>query len=606
MSKVYVLLDDKGGVIVPKTVYEYDPAEFKRLNAEGWGVFLAVNDFEATPAEMKALAIKNGKKAVTKRNISFLKKINAVFADLDIAKKGDGQTREGKEAKKELLLMDLYEICPPSLVIDTSNGVQPKWNLIDSSVDADYQTRYVAVINAIIAWSKEHGAMGDDVKDVTRFLRMPGYYHMKEEPYMVEEKYTDRFVYKLEDLEVKFKDYLKKEPVKISNKKKFKLDDLSRAIDSLDIQEIFIRAMASIGRAASFDKTGRVIIEDRGKPATGNFKGRLNDDYIASSSHEDYSGNRITSVAKIKDISNKEARTWLIDEFGLRERVARRKLEKVAEIKERPLEKYYSWGTKDLTESIAPIKRVTYGIVGGAPGTGKTPFCINLALENVKLGHRVLYLSLEMTTDELFDFLARKHAHWTIPEEIYNQVPEYKQESYEARLKELRGMDGFVLKGIRGGGEVDWECLKGLMEGEWDLVIVDNFNLIQKSQGVHQLDHEKQLSKNFLAYTAEYQTPIIIVHHYSKGGARENQKSGYSLSGSTQIYNDAQRLLLLSRKRADDTDELTKEDKAELRVFVDKGRSYDSGFTKVIYFRKGVFFDTYQEDEPIEYWQDKI
>lgn len=599
MSKVYVLLHDrdKKNNPYPATFYEEDAKMFHEHNAEGWGVYCAVNDFEATPEQMKIANVK------TKRNIPFLQKINAVFADLDIAKAGDGQTRAEKEAKKETLLFALYEKLPPSRIIDTSNGIQPLWDLKDSDTTPEYQSRYVAVINAIIEWSKQHGAMGDAVKDVTRIIRLPGYDHMKEEPYPVTSKYNDNFIYTLDEIEAKFP------PVKVeatpAQVQYARLDDLSCAIDMIDFQDLIRRAFASIGRSAEFDNSGRLILDGR---QTGTFQGRKDDrNYLASSSHEPFKGNRITAVADIKGITNKEARAWIIEEFGLKKFVVEKKLEQTMKpVEPKPLKSHYSWGTKELAESIAPIKRVTYAIVGGAPGTGKTPFCVNLALENVKLGHRVLYLSLEMTTGEIFDFLSRKHSGITIPEEIYRNVPEEKKQLYLKRKNNLENMENFVLKGIQGGVNVTWDCLVKLMEGEWDLIIIDNFNLIQKEDGVHQIDHEKNLSKNLLAYTAQKQTPIVIVHHYSKGGAQQTHKSGYSLSGSTQIYNDAQRLLLLSRKHFDEDAQPTKKEKAELRVYVDKGRAYDSGFTKVIYFHKGVFVDTFVDDSPQTYWQDKI
>ena len=64
------------------------------MNDKFFGVYFAVNLFEATEEEMKKVGVK------TKRNTPFLKKLRFVFADLDIAKSGDGQTREQKTERK--------------------------------------------------------------------------------------------------------------------------------------------------------------------------------------------------------------------------------------------------------------------------------------------------------------------------------------------------------------------------------------------------------------------------------------------------------------------------------------------------------------------------
>jgi hypothetical protein len=593
MSKVYVLINEKDKSVFPRTFYKHDEVVFRKANAEGWGVFCAVNDFEATADQMAAA----GKK--TKRNIGFLEKINSVFADLDIAKAGDGKTREEREKLKEDLLFALYEIAPPSVVIDTSNGVQPLWTLKGSSTDKTYQTRYVNLINGIIAWSVAHGAKGDKVKDVTRVLRVPGYFHMKQEPYMVTAKYVENFIYTLEELENIFKNYIVPEEKEEYKPKPFQLDEISTAIEMLDIREVAKLAFAEIGRTCDFDNTGRAIIDER---LTGTFKGHTGN-FMASTSHEPYKGNVVTLVARIKTISNKEAREWLIDKFNIRKKIIENKnLPKP----KKPLGKCYSWGTQGLTDSIAPIKRTTYSIIGGGYGVGKTPFCLNIAIKNALAGHRVLYLSLEMDTEEIFDFLGRKAAGITIPEENNNSIPDYKKDIYNQKKSELESLSNFALKGVRKGIDVDWMTLCELMKGEWDLIIVDNFNLIQKDKNVNQFEHEANLSKSFLAYTEDNQTPIIVVHHYSKGGAKEVVKTGYSLSGNSKIMNDAQRLLLLDRKKFAADDEPTEEERAEMRVIVDKGRAYDCGFTKTVYFQKGEFVDKFGVSKPQVYWQDKI
>lgn len=604
--KTYVLIHDKEKTLPLQTYYEKQEDLFKKRNAEGWGVYFAVNDFEATQEEMNSLGVK------TKRNIPFLRKLNYVFADLDVAKAGDGQTREAKEQKKEDLLFALYDVLPPSLVIDTSNGIQPLWELKDCPIDVETQKRYTRTINGIIEWSKQHGGAGDKVKDVTRILRLEGYNHMKQEPYLVTIKQRESFVYSLDEIEKAFEKFLPvEEPEKFYKPvDKSRLDSLSLAIDRLDFQEVIIKAFSSIGRRAEFDHDNRLILDNR---LTGNFQGKKDSkEYLASTSHEPFEGNKITAVADIKQINNKEARAWIIEEFGLRERVKKtevkdkvQELMKPQEVKEK--KNYYSWGTKELTENFALIKQTTYSIIGGGYGVGKTPFCVNLALENTKLGHKVLYLSLEMDTEEINDFLARKAASIETKEELYSKIPDYKKTSYDKKRKELQENDNFVLKGVRGGIDITWDCLVELMEGNYDLIIVDNFNLVKRIEGLSQWEHEGELSTRFLAYTQQKQTPIIVVHHYSKGGAGAIQKTGYSLGGNAKIMNDAQRIVLLERKTFDPEDDReapTDKQKAMLKVTLDKARAYDRGIIKIIYFHKGGFLDNYPEERP-DYWQNK-
>jgi len=114
-TKIFVLLDDKKRVSYVKTHYEYNKELFEKENSDGWGVYFAVNDFEATDEQMK----KDNRK--TQRNIPYLKKINAVLADLDIAKSGDNMSREDKQIKKDVLFQAIVSYCEPTYIIDTSN-----------------------------------------------------------------------------------------------------------------------------------------------------------------------------------------------------------------------------------------------------------------------------------------------------------------------------------------------------------------------------------------------------------------------------------------------------------------------------------------------------
>ena len=117
--KVYVLLNDKEPGTTPKIFYEFQKEKFSRWNSEGWGVYFAVNEFEATDEQVKA----SGKSTVRQNN--FVSKLRYAYGDLDIAKKGDRQTREAKEQKKKIIIAALIAYCEPTFIIGTSNGVQP-------------------------------------------------------------------------------------------------------------------------------------------------------------------------------------------------------------------------------------------------------------------------------------------------------------------------------------------------------------------------------------------------------------------------------------------------------------------------------------------------
>lgn len=331
MSMIYVLIDDKKKNPYPKTFYKKDEELFKKLNNGWWWIYWTVNEFEASEDEMKQAWVK------TMRNIQFLKKLRFVFADLDIAKSWEWMTREEKQSRKQKLINALNDKCKSTMIIDTSNWIQPLWKLKPCWTDKDIQKLYVNTINWIIEWSKSHWAMWDQVKDVTRVIRMIWYYHMKEEPYLcniIEDSYdkNNERLFDLNELSQIFPFETKSYETKTYQSKtawfttwsttnishqlnRFHLNPISQAIEEIDFKELVIRAFASNSRTATFDEKWRLILDWR---LTWTFLWKnWNQDYLASTSHEPFTWNRITVVSWILSVNNKEAREWIVKEYNL-------------------------------------------------------------------------------------------------------------------------------------------------------------------------------------------------------------------------------------------------------------------------------------------------
>lgn len=423
-TKVFVLLDDKKRVAYPKTYYEYNKELFEKENADGRGVYFAVNDFEATEEQMK----RDNRK--TMRNIPYLKKINAVLADLDIAKSGDGMTREDKQIKKDELLQAIVSYCEPTYIIDTSNWLQPLRALDCDDVTEETQNRYVNVINGVIERSKKFWGAGDEVKDVTRILRLPWYYHMKEEPYMVTKIFGSDKRYTIDEMEEKFSMFCKQER-KVEKKDydttMFDKTYQFREIERLDFKDVVIKAYWSVGRNCEFDKTDRVTLDGR---LTWWFIGRNWDRrYLATTSHEPYRGNIVTCVSDIQGTNNKEAYKRLLETFHIRpENELKSKYEviiKKEEVKESVQKNFTHISSKEkfekakaelfATDPSKIIKRwrkerdeTLWGIYGGKiyliwadTWVGKSTF-VNQICNNIWwAGERVVKYSLEDRMEDI-------------------------------------------------------------------------------------------------------------------------------------------------------------------------------------------------------------
>lgn len=395
IGNVYVLFKDKWEWYT-KTFYEHKRDDFQKLNKDNYWVYCSVNDFEATEQEMKDMWVS------TKRNIPFLKKINWAFADLDIAKKWDWQSQQEKEMKKANLLWELFEKCNPSIVVETANWLQPVWRLKDTNTSTEYQKRYVDVINWIIERSKTVWASGDQVKDVTRVLRLPWYYHMKEEPFKCIERQNNDIVYSIEDLEKVFWEYIPKEDIKEKHKKiqEYDTSEQYRAIDNLDFQELIIRAFRKVWRSCEFDNKWRVILDWR---LTGTFQWKRDDkEYLASTSHEPFEWNKITAVADIMQTTYKEAYKRIIDEFNIANESSLKKKKPIIDIKKEVFDIQWYVYPSDVFDDFDCIISWELVTIVAESNSWKTTFAMDIIEANSKIGKRWFYINCEFAIDTMW------------------------------------------------------------------------------------------------------------------------------------------------------------------------------------------------------------
>jgi hypothetical protein len=573
---MFCLIDDKkrqpGCKEFFKSIKELAPM-FKKMNNDGWGVYFSVNKFNKSRKECDCI------------------ELSYIYSDLDIAKKGDGQTKVEKQNKKQKLLKSLLEKCEPSCIIDTSNGLQPLWAITDNDPSPENKIRYKQVLKGIVKWSKTVGSFGDNVYDISRILRLPGYYHQKEEPYLCEIIHQSEKKYPLSALEQIFPYEEEIKEVKIE-----KVFDNSNPvfveIEKLDFQELVIKAFASVGRPVSFDKSGH-LLDPIGK-TTGTFLGREgNRDYLASSSHEPFRGNRITAISEILKVDYSDAYQWICKTYGFdfKKLIKQEKIKeqiKNIEVKIERKDKRYTWGTRYLDTHFAIIKPTNFIVVAAKRSSGKTSYTFFQAIKNAEMGHKVLYISLEMETEDILDDFSRKYSNITIEEEFDRKIPIYKQQSYEFRKNEIKSTPNLFLEGIRRSGDVSWELIEEIIKKytEIDMVFIDNLDLIAGRSGETDWNRQKRLVSQMMSFCSSNQTPIILIHHYRKSiGGKDFGMD--EMSGSGKIGDGADRVVKVVRI----TDPMAVfPEKFKSTLYLQKGRGYPE-HTAEIYFIRGNFVD---------------
>lgn len=579
-QSVFQTFKDKSDSTGFAKVFEsYDEAEFKRLNRLGCGIYFTPNGF------------KGGRK------IENLTSLNAVYADLDIAKEGDEKDRVAlKQKLREGLINDKFT---PHYIIETKNGLQPLW-LIEPSDDIGL---YQKVIKGIIEWSRGYGCAGDKVYDVTRVLRLPGYYHVKAEPFLCGVESFGGVRYPLWYMAEAYP-YQEEEPQsKPEPKLDFPRGEVIRAIDRLDFQELIIRAFAYVGRKAEFDNQKRLVLNG---VLTGTHQGKIGDGrFLASNSHEPFVGNQITAPANIMGVTPKEAFAWIKEQYGLREdglkgikakRVIKEKLE---EIVSKPVDvceldkevQVFTWGTRTLDKKITPIQSHHFIILAGGTGAGKTAFSFDVAMKNAREGKKVLYLSLEMSEEQILVRVARAKAGIT-KAEWRNRltIPSYKKEKYRESLEGIKQVRGIQLKGLPSGVEPSTENLIALIqELNPDLVVIDNFDLIKKDSNVSEYLEQNRIAETFMNFCHQEHKPVMVIHHLNP---KSKAVGVGSMRGSGKIADDCDVALFCFREWHE---EALQKDNAKFTIKIEKDRDFGQLDFAEVYFVDGSFRDDYPE-----------
>ncbi|MEI8230339.1 MAG: AAA family ATPase [Candidatus Peregrinibacteria bacterium] len=135
----------------------FDPQEANRKQEQGCGVYFPPNRFGDA------------------RRIEHLQTIEALFIDKDCAKEGDKVAKEIMEKRKSKALTQLLSFAlRPHIIIETKNGLQAIWLLL--SADSTAIDRFNEAEALLIRLLEADPA----AKDVTRVLRLPGYFHLKD------------------------------------------------------------------------------------------------------------------------------------------------------------------------------------------------------------------------------------------------------------------------------------------------------------------------------------------------------------------------------------------------------------------------------------------
>ncbi len=225
-------------------------------------------------------------------------------------------------------------------------------------------------------------------------------------------------------------------------------------------------------------------------------------------------------------------------------------------------EKYspLNWNTERMDGTFAVLKNYMYVVLAGETKSGKSTVAFDLFVKNAKKKKKMLYITLEMTADQLRDNIARHTADISPRDErkfVETGAYEPRKEAlFRKKQKELNSLEHLLIEGKEYGKDMTIEHILDIVMKHKDVagVCVDNLDKIDKgAQDKDDFEKQKRVSKLLLEFTSTYNVPILLVHHLRKG--QDSSKGGStfrstnSLSGSSKISHDADMVLFVARNK---------------------------------------------------------
>lgn len=254
--------------------------------------------------------------------------------------------------------------------------------------------------------------------------------------------------------------------------------------------------------------------------------------------------------------------------------------------------KFFTWGDAHLDEDYPLLETGTYTILFGQFTSGKTTYAMYMARRNAEIGHKVCFLSLEMSREKLIRQYAFKREGVT--KQDYKNG-NFENTIFEKYANELTNIDYIGVDDEKAKKDYSPEDVEEIVKTKKpDLLFIDNFNKL-KNNGQGEVESNNDMSSKLLFITRKYPVCIILIHHANKPQRDDKKKilRGISaLRGSNKLCDDADIICEMGRPNREEHPDLEK-NLSHFAVY--KDRDWDEKIFKKLYFINGGFYETNHE-----------
>ena len=553
-------LDDKASKeAIPKRkslyelIVEGQPSKFTNeklndLNKQGAGIFFTTCDF--TGAESRKSENCVG--------------VNSWFMECDNC------------SKEDQMIKIKASPLPPTFIVETGKSYHCYW-LSKDGIKENFREIQTRLVN--------HFDADPANKDLARVFRIPGYYHMKKEPFLVTIVYSHpEYSYTEKQMTDVFKLPEKKE-VKPFSKTQDKIWGIMTSVSSKEML-IFLSGKQIVnGEVYTFGprrEGGELIYIDGSLPDAW-----LDEQGMIASGQR--GGPTWIQWLMYYGKTKAEVVNWFKENFSHLLEDSKEGLESTEEILRQIDESWdtpvISWGVKEMDRDSAPIIKGAYVLLVGEMSSGKTPFTLQLAIKNADLGFNVAYFSLEVPNKTLLRNWALKKLGYT-----FKGAKEHKfvRDKVAEMVRKVAEKIVFVKFSEN---NIDY-IIRRSIAGKYDLIVVDNIGYISADATQEENRSEKIISRGLNSLSRDHGVTVIAIQHFRKrgGGGRKQKdedenpiqfRSYDDIAGTAKFNQDPWILAQTARIMNPNA---TPDDKEKFFVLIMKDKEHDKrGLSKLRY-----------------------
>lgn len=253
----------------------------------------------------------------------------------------------------------------------------------------------------------------------------------------------------------------------------------------------------------------------------------------------------------------------------------------------------FTWWIKKLNERFGKPDFKELIILFGYMSAGKTEFAYFVARQNIKLGNKVWFISLELDENNMKLRIARKKANVSKIQFQEKRYTDHQEELMQMTLNELEEYKWLFLTCPE---EKDiWNLMKQLRElyDQWcRMFVIDNLDKIGWSSDEN--ERYKTITNALQDFKNENSVCIILLHHAKKPlKAGEYLPAGMSwLRWSQKILDNATQVMEIWRDLDPDLLENTRD---EVCIYQYKDTFEWANWVASIYFHKWDYYENKQQ-----------